>query len=207
MDLFDYLRGAKLNNFEEAYGEVVSDGPTPFPGLLGMRKKLDDATAAKFSDTNVGLCKNGIYQLWRSDPTIADVTKWVTGRPLFASLGSGGNFKATTVASTISIPIGVAIDPLEEAGNLKIVQVYGDALGLWAAASTKVVPAIGDPMLLKIAASLADLEVILDATGWTNVQRKAYLGRVLEVPANPAASGVKRFFLDGAVQIYNRGVM
>lgn len=207
MDLFDYLRGAKLNNFEELISVDPTTGPSPFKGMLGMRKKLDNVTAAKFSDTNVGLCKNGIYQLWRSDPAIADVSKWVTGRPLFAKTGSGGDFIATTIAATTSHFIGVAIDTLEEAGNAKIIQVYGDALGLWAAASAKVVPALNDPMVLKIAANLADLQTLLDASAWTNVEQKLYAGRVLEVPANPAASGVKRFFLDGAKQIYNRGVM
>ena len=204
MDLFDYLRGAKLNKLEEAFGGSPEDGPNPFQGLLGMEKKLDDATAAKFSDTNVGLCKNGLYKLIRTDPTIADPTKWVVGRPVFWV--DTNLWKCTTVAAATSRFAGVAISNLEEAGNVVLIQTYGDALGLWAAASTKAVPALGDPLQLKIAANLADLEVILDATGWTNVQQKAYVGKVLEVPANPAASGVKRIWLDGAQRVFNRGV-
>lgn len=208
MDLFDYLRGAKLNKFEESYSVDPSTGPSPFRGLLGMRKKLDDATALKFSDTTIGTCRNGIYQLWRSDPTIASATTWVRGRLLFASTLGGGDFKATTVATTASQPIGVAIDTLTTAGNVKIVQVYGDAYMRWLnGAATKAVPLVMDPVVFAVASSLGVADVELDATGWGNAIRKRYIGRVIEVPANPAADGVKRILLDGISQIYNRGIM
>lgn len=208
MDLFDYLRSAKLNVFEEAFTETVTDGPNPFPGLLGMRKKIDDKTALAFSNTTIGTCRNGIYQLWRSDPAIATPADWVRGRLLFASTLGGGNFTCTTVATTASQPIGVAIDTLTTAGKVKIVQVYGDAyLKYLAGAATKAVPLVMDPVVFAVAANLAVGDVELDATAHSNAIVKRIVGRVIEVPANPAAGGVHRILLDRIAQVYNRGVM
>lgn len=208
MDLFDYLRGAKLNNFEEIYSVDPTTGPSPFRGMLGMRKKVDNATAAKFSDTNVGLLRNGVYQLWRSDSAIVDEADWVRGRLLFAKTLGGGDFIATTVAATAAQPVGIAIDDLGLAGNYKIIQVLGDAaIKYLAGAATKAVPLVMDPVVFAVAANLAVADVELDATAHTNPLTKRIIGRVIEVPANPAAGAVKRILLDNIAQIYNRGVM
>lgn len=213
MDLFDYLRSGKLNVFEETFSEVAPagqfpGGPTPWAGLLGMRKKIDDKTALAFSNTTIGTCRNGIYQLFRSDPAYATPADWVRGRLLFAKTLGCGDYVLTPLAATTAQPVGVAIDSLTTSGTVKIVQVFGDAVIKWlAGAATKAVPAIMDPVVFAVAANLAVADVELDATAHANAIVKRLVGRVIEVPANPAVGAVLRILLDKMPQVYNRGVM
>lgn len=212
MDLFDYLRGGKINTFEENFtagSQSVSDFLTvgssntnPFHGLLGMKKKLDDATAGKFSDTTIWTCKAGIYRLVRSDPTIAVVGNWALGRPVFWS--DKNLYKVTTVAADATVEFaGVCLGPLTKAGTFKIIQTDGEAPGLLAAALTKAAPAINDPIVLKFAANLADFDVELDATAVSNAILKRWVGYLDEAAV---AGVVKRIMLTQAHHVENRGI-
>jgi hypothetical protein len=202
MDLFDYLRKGKINTFEEPFSVDVRDGASPFHGLLGMKKKLDQATAAKFSDTSVFTLLDGVYRLVRSDPAIVTVANWAVGRPVFWS--DKKLFKVTTVAADATVEFaGVALGALTTAGSFKIIQVSGEAPGLYAAALTKAAPAINDPLVLKFAANLADFDVELDATAHANAIVKRIVGHVDEAAA---AGAVKRIFLNGAHEVQNRGI-
>lgn len=202
MDLFDYLRKGKINKFEEEFITDVREGPSPFFGLLGMKKKLDDVTAAKFSDSTIWTCKGGIYRLVRSDPTIAVVGNWSVGRPLFWA--DKNLYKVTTVAADATVEFaGVALGPLTKAGTFKIIQTDGEAPALLAAALTKAAPAINDPVVLKFAANLADVDVELDATAWSNAIVKRWIGYLDEAAV---AGAVKRIMLTQAHRMENRGI-
>lgn len=202
MDLFDYLRKGKINTFEEPFSTDVRDGPSPFFGLLGMKKKLDDTFAAKFSDTSIFTLKGGVYRLVRSDPTIAAVANWVAGRPVFWV--DKKLYKVTTVAADATVEFaGVALGPLTTAGSFKIIQTDGEAPGLYAAALTKAAPAKGDPLVLKFAANLADFDVELDATAHANAIAKRIAGRVDEAAV---AGAVKRIILTGIPEVQNVGI-
>jgi len=202
MDLFDYLRKGKINTFEEPFSTDVRDGVSPFFGLLGMKKKLDDDTAAKFSDTSVWTCKNGTYRLVRSDPTIATVGDWVLGRPIFWV--DKKLFKVTTVAADATVEFaGIALGGLTKAGSFKIIQTSGEAPILLAAALTKAAPAINDPIVLKFAANLATGDVELDATAWANAIIKRWIGYLDEAAV---ANTVKRMVLTQAHLVQNRGI-
>lgn len=211
MDLFDYLRSGKINTFEEPFmsGAKVTDyiangspDTSPFHGLLGMKKKLDQITAAKFSDTSIFTLLDGVYRLVRSDPTIAVVGNWTAGRPVFWV--DKRLYKVSTVAADATAEFaGVALGPLTKAGSFKIIQVSGEAPGLYAAALTKAAPAINDPLVLKFAANLADFDVELDATAHANAIVKRLVGRVDEAAV---AGAVKRVFLNDAHEVQNRGI-
>lgn len=210
MDFFDYLRTSKMNDFEEAYptttkvSDFIGTGPkgsSPFYGLLGMKKKVDDTIAAKYSNTTVGTLKNGVYQLVRAKAGIT-VADWVVGRPLFWSDKS--KFEVTTVAATTAEFAGVAISTLTTSGTFKIIQVAGDAPGLLAAALTKAAPAINDPVVLLVAANLATFDVELDATGWSNAIVKRWAGYLGEAAV---AGAVKKVHLSLAHVVQNRGIM
>lgn len=213
MDAFSYLGKSKFNDFSYTWPVALTPvnavGPSRLPGILGNRHKLDKKMAAALSNTNIGTLGEGLFQVVRTDPTIADITKWQKGRPVFwvDITDVTKRFLVTTVAAVTSMLAGIALNTPDKAGDVVHICIQGDCEGLWAAASTKVVPVVGDPLQLKVAANLADLEVILDATSWTNVQIKAQVGKVIEVPANPAASGVKRILLQHAVQVFDEGIM
>src|SRR5215831_3899696 len=165
MDLFDYLRGAKINTFEEDY--VSTDptlGPSPFRGLLGMKKKLDNNTAAKFSNTALYTFRDGIYMVVRSDPAIVSAGDWVLGRPL-GWVNKQTKTVTTIMADTTVEFAGVALGSLTKVGTIKLIQIAGVAPVLLTGALTKAAPLINDPVSVKIAANLATGDVIADATG------------------------------------------
>lgn len=210
MDLFDFLRTSKMNDFEETAASTqkvayfISGGSkdhNPFFGLLGMKKKVDDKTAAKFSNTNIGTLKNGIYQLVRAKAgiTLAD---WVVGRPLFWS--DKAKFEVTTVAADATVEYaGQSISTLGKDNAFKIIQIDGEAPALLAAALTKAAPAINDPVVLKFGANLATVDVELDATGWSNAILKRWIGYLDEAAV---AGAVKRIVLTQAHKAQNVGI-
>lgn len=208
MDLFDYLRKGKLNTVEEAFGsnanfiDFAERVNSPFHGLAGYFKKLDEVTAAKFSDTSIWTCHNGMYRLVRSDPNIAVVGSWVVGRPLFWVDKS--KYIVSHVAATTSEYAGQALGPLTKAGTYKVIQVSGDAPVLLDAALTKAAPAINDPVVMKIAANLATGDVELDATAFSNAIVKRLIGNLIEAAV---AGQVKRVYISEAHEVKNRGVM
>lgn len=212
MDLFDYLRKGKLNTLEESFGATATNFVdfaekvnSSFHGLLGYHKKLDNQTAAKFSDTTIYTLKEGIYRLVRSDPNIATVGNWVLGRPLYWVNKTTYVVSPVAAAGATTLEYaGQAIGPLTKAGNYKVIQVAGNAPGLYDAALTKGAPAFGDPIVLKVAANLSTLDVILDATAHDNTVEKRIIGQVVEAVV---AGAVKEFYLSGAHINMNRGVM
>jgi len=204
MDLFDYLRGAKINTFEEDY--VSTDptlGPSPFRGLLGMKKKLDNNTAAKFSNTALYTFRDGIYMVVRSDPAIVSAGDWVLGRPL-GWVNKQTKTVTTIMADTTVEFAGVALGSLTKVGTIKLIQIAGVAPVLLTGALTKAAPLINDPVSVKIAANLATGDVIADATGWTNVQLKAWIGNLVEAAV---AGSVKQVNITQAHASMNLGIM
>lgn len=199
-----------MNDFEEVFPTTIKVADflktggkdvSPFFGLLGMKKKVDDTIAAKYSNTNVGTLKNGIYQLVRvkSGAVLAD---WVVGRPVFWS--DKGKFEVTTVVADATVEYaGQAISTLANDAAIKIIQIDGEAPCLLAAALTKAAPAINDPVVLKIAANLATGDVELDATGWSNAVLKRWIGYLDEAAV---AGQVKRIVLTQAHRAQNRGI-
>lgn len=203
MDTFSYLGTKKFNDFQIPWPAAdPTAGPSLAPAVLGNRHKLDEKMAAKLSNTNVGMLRQGIYQVVRTDPTAATIANYVWGRPLFWA--DMKKFTITYVAAATSLFAGICLGTVATAGNIIHMCIGGDAGGLFAAALTKGAPALNDPVVLSIAANLATLDVLADATAWTNVQQKLLVGRVNEAPV---VNQVKRIILTQAIQVYDEGIM
>lgn len=198
MDPYSLLGKSKLNDFSTTPPSDPTFGPNLIKGWAGSRFQFTETRALKLSNTNVGTLHNGIYQLVRARGTLVD---WVVGRPVFWS--STTLFEVTTVAATTALLAGIAISIPSALGDYVYIQVYGDVAGLYAHALTKAVPALNDPVKLSISASLATLDVQLDATAFSNVELKLLVGKVNEAPAIDV---VKRIILTEAVQIQNAGI-
>lgn len=198
MDPYSLLGKSKLNDFSTTPPSDPTFGPNLIKGWAGSRYQFTETRALKLSNTNVGTLHNGIYQLVRARGTLAD---WVVGRPVFWS--STTLFEVTTVAATTALFAGIAISIPSALGDYVYIQIYGDVAALYGGALTKAVPALNDPVVISISASLATVDVILDATSWTNVQQKSFVGRVNEAPV---ISVVKRIILTEAIQIQNAGI-
>lgn len=212
MDAFNYVRSKKLNGFYETWPSSPRDvtlGPTPqiFQGLLGAEFKLSKATANKYSDSAVRTLQQGVYKIVRvkAASTAGD---WVVGRPLFWNDLAEAVPTVTTVAAITKLFAGVAINTLSAAdalnGVMTLIQISGVAplLGR-GTAFTKATPAVNDPVVLSVAASLATGDVLADATGWTNVQTQIEIGRVYEAMT---LDTVKNFVLTKALPFYIDGI-
>lgn len=217
MDLFPYLGNSKLNNFIypnpldsagrfDPTGQVGSQGQQIY-GCLGQKFKYSEAQAARVSDTTVGNLYNAEYQLVRISTGSLTLTDLVVGRPVFWS--DKTKFEITPVASATALLAGVCICVLtsdNSKGDLMFIATKGDVGGLLKASSlTKASPLANDPTVLNIAASLATFDVLLDATGWTNVQLALRAGRVLEA-WNGGAGTVKKLHLDNAYEVFGDGI-
>lgn len=200
MNPYALLGKSKLNDFSSTPPSDPTFGPNFIKGWAGQRFALDQKMALKFSNTNVGTLRNGIFQMVRARGAV--LADWVVGRPVFWS--DTTLFEATTVAATTALLAGIAISIPSALGDYLWIQTYGDVAGLYAGALTKAVPALNDPAVLSFAASLATLDVILDATSWTNVQQKIFAGRVNEAPV---INVVKRIMLTQAIQVYPEGII
>lgn len=203
MDTFSYLGTKRFNDFQMAWPTQFDPtaGPSLAPAVLGNRHKLSESMARKLSNTNVGTLRQGIYQVVRTDPTAATIANYVAGRPVFWADPS--KFTITYVAATTSLFAGICLSTVAAAGNIIHICVAGDVGGLYAAALTKA-GALNDPVVLSIAANLATLDVLADATAWTNVQKKLEVGRVNEAPV---VNQVKRIILTNAIQVMDEGIM
>lgn len=199
MDPYILLGNKKLNEVSLTPNTDPSVGPFWPKGFAGSRFHLTTAMATKLSNTNVGTLRNGIYQFVRCRGALAD---WDVGRPLFWS--DTNLFEVTSVAATTALLAGICISTPTTLADYTYIQVYGDVGGLYDGTLAKAVPALNDPVVLKIASSLATLDVFLDATGWTNVQEKLLVGRVNETVT---AGAIKRIILTEAVQVFNEGIM
>lgn len=204
MDAFSYLGTKRFNDFQLVWPAAgdPTQGPSLAPAILGNRHKLSETMARKLSNTNVGTLRQGIYQVVRTDPTAATIANYVAGRPLFWADPS--KFVVTYVAASTSLFAGICLGTVAVAGNVIHMCVAGDVGGLVAAALTKAVPALNDPVFLKIAANLAALDVQLDATAMTNVELKLIAGRMNEAFV---VNQVKRIILTQAIQVMDEGIM
>lgn len=212
MDAFNYVRSKKLNGFYETWPGSPRDvtlGPTPqiFQGLLGAEFKLSKASANKYSDSAVRTLQQGVYKIVRVNPGITN-TQWVVGRPLFWVDEAAAVPTVTPVATTLVRQAGVAINTLSAAdalnGCITLIQISGVAPGLGrGTAFTKATPMLNDPVVLSIASSLATLDVLADATAWTNVEKKLEIGRVYEAMV---LDTVKNFILNKAIPFNIDGI-
>lgn len=218
MDLVEYLGTKKLNELiiENPYNAAgvidIAAGKHNQRGLgfLGQRVRLSEKQALKQSNTTIGTLYNCVIQLVRIQPDFGTVnlTDIIVGRPLFWN--DTKKFLVTPLASATAKLAGIAITNLtanNNKGDIIPVVVSGEVgmLGK-AAAFTKAAPAINDPIVLSIAANLATLDVLADATGWTNVQLALRVGRTSVSWAGGAGTVVKGY-LDNAFQVLNDGVM
>lgn len=212
MDIFNYVRSKKWNGFYETWPGAPRDvtlGPTPqiFQGLLGAEFKISKTFANKYSDSAVRTLQQGVYKIVRVNPGIT-AANWVVGRPLFWVDEAAAIPTVTPVATTLVRLAGVAINTLSAAdalnGCITLIQISGVAPGLGrGTAFTKATPALNDPVILSISAALATLDVLADATAWTNVEKKLEVGRVYEAMT---LDTVKNFILTRAVPFMIDGI-
>lgn len=203
MDLSIYLgQDSKINEVSIAPPVGVRNGPDLITPRAGERFHLTENRATKLSNTTVGTLRQCVIQMVRVDPATQTLANWVVGRPVFWS--DTKIFKATTVAATTALLAGIAINSPDALGDYVFIVVEGDVGGLYDGTLAKATPALNDPVVLKIASSLATLDVFADATSWTNVQRKLSVGRVNETVT---AGAVKRIILTDAIRAFNEGMM
>lgn len=203
MDLSIYLgQDSKINEVSIAPPPNVRSGPDIISPRAGERFHLTENRATKLSNTTVGTLRQGVIQFVRVDPLTQTLANWVPGRPVFWS--DIKKFVATTVAATTALLAGIAINTPDTLGDYVFIYVEGDVGGLYDGTLTKATPALNDPVVLKIASSLATLDVFADATSWTNVQRKLSVGRVNETVT---AGAVKRIILTDSIRAFNEGMM
>lgn len=199
MNPYLILGDRKLNDFSSTPTNPFVEGPDFVKGFLGARFALTEKIALKLSNTNKGTLRNGIYQIVRVRGALVD---WDIGRPVFWS--DTNLFEVTSVAATTALLAGICLNTPDALGDYVYIQTYGDVGGLWDGTLTKATPALNDPVILKIGSSLATLNVLADATAWTQVEKKLEVGRVNETVT---AGAVKRIILTRAIQIYNEGII
>jgi hypothetical protein len=207
MDLFSYLRGAKLNKVDEAYGTTdITKGPSPFVlgGLLGQKIKLSSTMALKLSDTTVGTLYGGEYQLVRLDPAqTATLANSKVGAPVYWV--DRKLFKVTFDAVATALLAGIAISVPTAKGNVFMICTLGEVGALYANPTTKGATAdANDPVVAAIAGGVAVVDILADATGWTNVQKRLEIGRAAEDPG--AGNAIFKIILTNAVPAFNDGV-
>lgn len=197
MNVFDYIPQGKLNDVDIDWPTDITKGPQPLVGMLGEEFIYDETTALKLSNTLKGTlyaCKLKLVR-FLSTSTASNLI----GRPVFWS--DKKKYIVTPDAAATSAFAGIAITAVGK-GNMGYIVTAGEVAGLFDAALTKAVPALGDPVYLKIAGGVATLDVLADATGWTNVQLKLMIG---EVRATVTAGAVSRVHIYEE-RLYNRGI-
>jgi hypothetical protein len=208
-DLIAYLGEGKLNELIIPRGisatpDIKTGGHlTRGIGFLGQEFRVSEKTGLKLSNTTVGTIYGCVIKMVRIQPDFGTValTDIDVGRPLFWN--DTKKFFVTPLASATAKLAGIAITNLAATnakGDIIPIVVAGDVGVLLAGALTKASPVANDPVLLNVAANLGSADVILDATGWTNVQMALRMGRVIEA-WNGAAGTVKKMHLDNAYRI------
>lgn len=219
MDLLSYLGPTgKINDFiypnplDSAGRFVIDDKTGPqkqmIYGLLGSRYKFSEGAALKRSNTTKGTIYNCEMQMVRIDPSFGTVllTDIIVGRPLFWT--DKTKFLVSPLATATSLLAGISpvvMTSSNAKGDIIPLIVRGDVGIKLKASLTKASPLANDPLVLSIASSLATGDVLLDATGWTNVQLALRVGRVLSA-LNGLDGTVVKCHLDNAYQVYNSGI-
>lgn len=163
----------KLGNSTDELGER-------YPGLLGSTLVLDDGGALKYSNTSVGILRNGVYQLVKLSSSVlrGQVVVWDT-------LANGGidQFKVTNAVSVTSAAFaGIAICD-GTSGEYCWIQVAGLATAKFAATTA---PALSSALLVDLAGSNPVLSVLADATAVTWGSAKAFVAIAYEGAAGSA---------------------
>lgn len=216
MNLFQYLGTKKLNelilpNPYDSNGKLdVTQGPNRYLGLLGSEYKLSEKTALKVSNTTIGTLYSCVVKMVRIQPDFGTValTDIIAGRPLYWN--DTKKFTVTPLASLTAKPAGIAITNLTSAnskGDIIPIVVAGEVGALFIAEVTKAAAAINDPVVNSIAANLGGCDVLADATGWTNVQMAARIGRMAQTFAADEEGAVFKIMLDNMFRITDDGVI
>jgi|SRR6185295_5349368 len=218
MDLVEYLGTKKLNELiiENPYNSSgvldIAAGKHNQRGLgfLGQEFRLSEKQGLKQSNTTVGTIYSCVVKMVRVQPDFGTValTDIVVGRPLFWN--DTKKFFVTPLATATARLAGISLVTMTSAnakGDLIPIVVHGDVGIKMAAAITKATVAINDPIVLSIASSLATVDVLADATGWTNVQLALRVGKMLTAIGTGGDGTVVKCYLDNADRIYNDGVM
>lgn len=214
MELFPFLGGKKLNDFvwpnpfnsSGIFDVTKGIDDRQIVGLLGARFKYSEAMAAKLSNTTVSTLHNFEAQLVRLDTGSLTVTDVIAGRPLFWV--SKTNFTVTPVASATAEFAGISLVTLTSAnakGDIFMIGVAGNIPCKLKAALTKASPLANDPAVINVTASLGTIDVLADATGWTNVQMALRAGWVISA-LNSLDGTVVTINIDNAKRVYRDGV-
>lgn len=179
-------------------------------GFLGQRFRLSEKQGLKLSNTTIGTIYGCEIQFVRIQPDFGTVaiTDIIAGRPLFWN--DTKKFLVTPLAAITARLAGISLCTLTAAnakGDIIPIVVRGDVGVKMSAAITKAAPAINDPVVMAVAANLGTADVLLDATGWTNVQLAVKMGRLLEALGGGGDDEVHKIYLENAHQVYNDGVM
>jgi hypothetical protein len=201
MNVFDYIPQGKLNDVDIDWPASttagITGGPQPLVGMLGEEFIYDETNALKLSNTTKGTlyaCKIKLVR-FLSTSTASNLV----GRPVFWS--NKKTYVVTPDAVATSAFAGIAITANGK-GNMGYIVTAGEVDLLFDAALTKAVPALEDPIVLKIGGGVATGDVQLDATGWTNAIQKLWVGYVR---AAVTAGAKSRVFINERKD-YNRGI-
>lgn len=214
MDLINYLGEKKLNELIIPVGtsvDIKAGGHlTRGLGFLGQRHRISEKQALKLSNTSIGTLYGCEFQIVRIQPDFGTValTDMIVGRPLYWN--DTKKFYITPLATITSKFAGICPVKLTSAnskGDIIPMITAGDVEMLMTAAITKATVAINDPVVLKVASSLADLDVLADATGWTNVQLAQRAGNLITALGTGGDGLVARCYLSGAYRVEGNGVM
>lgn len=188
MDLAMNLFGANyLNAVDATWPGSPADvtlGMSEIPGLIGSKYKLSKGRALKLSNTTVGTLYSAVYQLVRTYASSTNAL--VVGGAVFWQ--DKENFIVTPDATTTSLFAGIAINIPTVKGNVVYIVVEGDVVCKCKATLTQA-GAINDPVIISITSSAGTADVLADATGWTNVQLRLWIGYAIEALTN---AGLKR---------------
>lgn len=198
MNVFDWVPSGKLNDLDIDF-PVAGDmkGPQPLIGMLGEEFIYDEAEGLKRSNTTVGTvygCKLKLVR-FASGSTAANLK----GRPVFWS--DKKKFIVTPDATAVIPFAGIPL-LANGKGNMGFIVVAGEVDGLFVNPLTKATPVVNNRIIISIAAGVAALDVLADATALTWGTLQTDIG---EVRAAVTAGAVSRVWIREKRQ-FNRGI-
>jgi hypothetical protein len=198
MNVFKWLPDGKLNDLDIDF-PVAGDGkgPQPLVGMLGEEFIVDENTGLKLSNTTKGTLYGCKLKLVRF--VVGSTAANLVGRPVFWS--DKKKFYVTPDATPTSVFAGIAICACGK-GNMGLIVTAGEVDGLFVNPLTKAVPVVNNRIVISIAAGVAALDVLADATALTWGTLQTDIG---EVRAAVTAGAVSRVWIREKRQ-FNRGI-
>jgi hypothetical protein len=202
MNVFDYVPNGKLNDLDITFptsSNLETLGPNPLVGMLGEEFEYDEATALKLSNTSKGTLFSCLLKLVRFHPT--STASNLVGRPVFWS--NKTSFVVTPDAAATSVFAGISICANAK-GNIGFIVVAGEVEALFVDPLTKATPVVNNRANLSIAAGVAALDVLADATAvtWGTLQTNVAIVRA----AVTAGAKSRVSLLTESTRIRRRGI-